>query len=193
MSYGSKQEQLKRLQDQVTDLRKKMIDLRKSQEPEKVKNYELVTKNGEKTNLADLFGNKNELFVIHNMGKKCAYCTLWADGFNGILGHLENRAAFVLSSPDASEIQRQFAESRGWKFRMVSTEGSSFTKDMGYQGENGFRPGVSVFVRSGDEILRVSDNEFGPGDDYCQLWHLLDLLPQGAAGWGPKFSYGIGK
>lgn len=190
MSYGSKQEQLKQLQDQVTELRKKIVSVRKSQEPEKVKNYELISKEGEKTKLASLFGDKKELFVIHNMGKKCAYCTLWADGFNGLLGHLENRAGFVVSSPDSPETQREFAQSRGWKFRMVSTAGSSFTKDLGYENDKGHRPGVSVFIKSGDEILRVSDTDFGPGDDYCQLWSLLDLLPEGAGNWQPKFAYG---
>lgn len=28
-----------------------------------------------------------------------------------------------------------------------------------------------------------------PGDDFCTLWHFFDLLPGGAAGWTPKFSY----
>ena len=193
MSYGAKNEQLKQLQDQVTELRKKIIAVRKSQEPEVVKNYELRLANGEKATLSSLFGQKNELFVIHNMGKKCPYCTLWADGFNGILPHLENRAAFVLSSPDAPEVQTEFAKSRGWNFCMASTAGTSFAKDLGYQGEDWLRPGVSVFMKSGDKVLRVSDTEFGPGDDFCQLWSLLDLLPTGANGWGPKFSYGMGK
>lgn len=190
MSYGTKNEQIQKLQEQVTELRKKVIELRKSQPPEKVENYKLTAVTGEQVNLADLFGDKKELFVVHNMGKKCAYCTLWADGFNGILNHLENRAAFVLSSPDAPEVQNEFAKSRNWNFRMVSTAGTSFGKDMGYQGDDWLRPGVSVFIKSGSDILRVSDNEFGPGDDYCQLWSLLDLLPVGADNWAPKFSYG---
>lgn len=190
MSYGSKQDQLKKLQEQVTELRKKITDVRKSQEPEKVKDYELTSSNGEKVRLSTLFGDKKELFVVHNMGKKCAYCTLWADGFNGILGHLESRAAFVVSTPDSIETQREFAQSRGWKFRMVSTAGSSFPRDMGYENDKGVRPGVSVFVKSGNDILRASDAEFGPGDDYMPIWNMFDLLPAGANGWGPKFNYG---
>jgi predicted dithiol-disulfide oxidoreductase (DUF899 family) len=193
MSYGSKNEQLKQLQDQVTELRKKILDVRKSQEPEKVKNYELTLSTGEKARLSELFGDKKELFVIHNMGKKCVYCTLWADGFNGLVSHLESRAAFVLSSPDSPQTQTEFAASRGWKFRMASTQGTSFTKDLGYQGDDWLRPGVSVFIRSGEDVLRVSDTEFGPGDDYCQLWHLFDLMPEGVAGWSPKYTYSGGK
>lgn len=190
MSYGAKKAQLQQLQNQMNELRKKILETRKAQEPEKVNNYEFTTKTGEKVKLADLFGDKKELFVIHNMGRKCTYCTLWADGFNGVIHHLENRAAFVLSSPDSPAVQSEFAQSRGWKFRMVSTEGTSFAKDLGYQNERGLQPGVSVFVKSGNDILRVSDDQFGPGDDYCHIWHLFDLLPIGAGEWTPKYQYG---
>jgi hypothetical protein len=40
-------------------------------------------------------------------------------------------------------------------------------------------PGVSVFKRDGNGIVRVSDTSFSPGDDYCTLWHFFDLLPGG--------------
>src|SRR4249920_2536188 len=49
-----------------------------------------------------------------------------AGGGNGVYDHLRNRAAFVLSSPDAPERQRQFAAGRGWRFPMISYEGTSF-------------------------------------------------------------------
>ena len=50
-------------------------------------------------------------------------------------------------------------------------------------------PGVSVFRREGDRISRVADTGFQPGDDFCALWHLLELLPGGAKGWSPRFNY----
>jgi predicted dithiol-disulfide oxidoreductase (DUF899 family) len=124
------------------------------------------------------------------MGASCVYCTLWADGFNGIHDHLANRAAFVVSSPDPPDAQRRFAAGRGWRFPMVSHVGTSFAADMGYRSEEGnWRPGVSVFRRAGDRIVRVADTGFEPHDDYCALWHLLGLLPGGAEGWSPRFSY----
>jgi len=45
--------------------------------------------------------------------------------------------------------------------------------------------------RSGasDRIVRMSDAVCGPGDDFCALWHMLDLLPEGASRWQPKVSY----
>jgi hypothetical protein len=50
-------------------------------------------------------------------------------------------------------------------------------------------PGVSVFKRNGDQILRVFDTRFGPCDDFCSNWHLFDLIREGADGWQPKFRY----
>jgi predicted dithiol-disulfide oxidoreductase (DUF899 family) len=94
--------------------------------------------------LSELFGDKADLFVIHNMGQSCPYCTLWADGFNGAYAHLSNRAAFVVSSPDTPEKQRKFAESRHWTFPMVSHEGTTFAEDMGYHQDGSWMPGVSV-------------------------------------------------
>ena len=56
-----------------------------------------------------LFGSMKDLFVIHNMGSGCPYCTLWADGYNGIYEHLTSRAAFVIASPDSPAAQQRFA------------------------------------------------------------------------------------
>jgi hypothetical protein len=60
---------------------------------------------------------------------------------------------------------------------------------MGYRDEHGgWRPGISAFKREGQRILRVSDAVWSPGDDFCTVWHFFDLLPEGAAGWSPKFT-----
>ena len=139
--------------------------------------------------LSQLFGDKDDLFVIHNMGKGCAYCTLWADGFNGVYPHLADRAAFVVSSPNTPDVQKAFAAGRGWRFPMVSHQGTTFADDMGYRRQEGWYPGVSVFKRDGEKVVRVSDAELGPGDDFCLVWHMFDLMPRGAAGWEPKFAY----
>jgi predicted dithiol-disulfide oxidoreductase (DUF899 family) len=129
------------------------------------------------------------------MGAACVYCTLWADGFNGLVHHLENRAAFVLASPDTPAAQQEFGESRGWRFKMVGYPDTSFADDMGYYAhdgnESGWQPGVSVFRKDGARIVRVSDANLGPGDDFCTAWHLFDLLPEGADGWAPKYKYEV--
>ena len=131
--------------------------------------------------LSSLFGDKDDLIVVHNMGRGCAYCTMWADGFNGVVAHLEDRAAFVVISPDEPEVQAEFAESRGWRFRMASAAGSDFTRDLGFEPEPGsYMPGFSVFHRQPDgTIVRTGRDFFGPGDDYCAPWRMFDLLNGG--------------
>jgi len=153
-----------------------------------VQDYEFSTLAGP-VKLSELFGDKNTLFMIHNMGIGCPYCTLWADGFNGILDHLQNRAAFVMSTPDGPDKQRSFAESRGWNFSMVSHQGTKFAEDMGYKGEDHWLPGISVFRKQNGQIVRVSNTGFGPGDDFCNIWHIFDLIPEGPDGWQPKYKY----
>ena len=181
-------EKLHHMRQQMQALRQEMHATLRATPPEPVADYQFATPDGP-VQLSALFGDKDDLFVIHNMGRGCAYCTLWADGYNGLVPHLESRAAFVVSSPDDPAAQRSFADSRGWRFRMVSHAGTSFAADMGYRGEHGFLPGVSVFRRQDGAIVRVSDTELGPYDEFCALWHFLDMLPDGAGSWRPRFSY----
>jgi len=105
--------------------------------------------------------------------------------------HLTSRAAFVIASPDSPAVQRRFARSRGWRFPMVSHQGPTFAEDMGYRSKNGgWRPGICAFRRERNRIVRVSDTGLSPGDDFCTVWHVFDLLPEGRGSWQPKFRYG---
>ena len=189
MSYKQTSAQIAQYRGQITELRKQMRAAQAAIEPEEVVDYAFTRADGGTTKLSDLFSGQDTLFVIHNMGAGCVYCTLWADGFNGVYDHLRSRAGFALSSPDAPAEQQKFAASRGWKFPMVSNQGTTFAEDMGYRPNGRAMPGVSVFKRKGDKIMRVADTAFTHGDDFCSVWHLFDLLPEGAAGWQPKFSY----
>jgi predicted dithiol-disulfide oxidoreductase (DUF899 family) len=188
MSYKTTAKKMAEYRQQIAELRKKIRKAQASVEPEEVQDYNFTGVDGS-IRLSELFGDKDDLFVIHNMGSSCPYCTLWADGYNGIYDHLANRAAFVVSSPDPPAKQKKFAAGRGWRFPMVSHEGTTFAQDMGYRSRNGWMPGISVFKRDRDRILRVSDTGFGPGDDFCALWHIFDLLPEGAGDWQPKYRY----
>ena len=158
---------------------------------QEVRDYTLTGSNGRKVALSSLFGEKDNLILVHNMGTSCPYCTMWADGFNGVLDHLEDRAAFALVSPNAPPVQKRFASSRGWRFKMVSSKGTTFSNDMGFETKQGSpEPGVSIFHKDcRGKIYRVSRDEFGPGDEYCIVWHFFDLLPEGSKGWEPKFRY----
>jgi predicted dithiol-disulfide oxidoreductase (DUF899 family) len=190
MTYRETVERLRQYRREIADLRAKMRHLQQSVEPEEVSDYEFAVAGG-KARLSSLFGDKDTLFVVHNMGASCPYCTLWADGFSGVFEHLRDRAAFVVSSPDAPARQQEFAASRNWKFPMVSHQGTSFAADMGYGDAGGFRPGVSVFKRQGAKLVRVADTAFSPSDDFCSVWHFFDLIPEGAAGWKPKYKYAV--
>lgn len=154
-----------------------------------VKDYSFATLKGP-VKLSALFGKKRDLFMIHNMGTGCSSCTMWADGFNGLYPHISDRASFVVSSPDGPEVQQDFAASRGWVFPMVSTQGTRFASDMGFENAAGRpMPGVSAFQKQDRKILRVSAASFNEGDDYCTVWRLFDMLPEGVDSWRPKKSY----
>lgn len=189
MTYQEDSQKLSAYRQQIAELRKKMRDVQSNIAPEKVQDYTFATPQGS-VQLSTLFGDKDTLILVHNMGRSCVYCTMWADGFNGIYPHLRDRAAFVVTSPDDPATQQRFAADRGWRFPMVSHQGTSFAADMGYTRDGRPMPGLSIFKRQGNEIQRVSDTGFQPGDDFCTVWHIFDLIPEGANGWEAKYAYG---
>ena len=188
MNYTAGSERLNAYRREIAGIRERMRATLAETEPQPVADYEFTTADG-KVRLSELFGGFADLMVVHNMGTSCPACTMWADGYNGVHHHIASRTAFAVSSPDPPEVQQRFAAERGWKFRMVSHMDSTFATDMGYRGAKGWRPGISVFRRDGARIVRVTDASWSPGDDFCTVWHFFDLLPDGAAGWKPKFHY----
>lgn len=190
----ARQQELEALYAEIQEKQKRLNELLRQHGPEPVRDYELGLPDGRRTTLCALFGDKQDLIVVHNMGTRCAYCTLWADGFNGVVPHLEDRAGFVVVSPDEPDVQRAFAEARGWRFRMASAAGTTFPADMGYmtehEGEPFPLPGFSTFRKKDDgSIERVAHAPFGPGDPYCGVFHLFALLEGGVGAWHPKLGY----
>lgn len=163
--------------------RKKMVDLgAKLGDTIVSQDYEFTSLDGEKVKLSEMFDDKKNLFVVHNMGKSCSYCTMWADGINGIYKYIEGRgkSAFVLMSGDDLETHRQFKNSRGWTMTSYSAKENDFTREMGFRSPDNehFWPGVSVFEKTDDgKIRRINREWFGPTDPYCAVWHFLELLP----------------
>jgi predicted dithiol-disulfide oxidoreductase (DUF899 family) len=189
MKYADGSARILEYRQQIANIREQMRATMRAVEPQPVADYEFSNSAGT-VRLSDLFGRHADLILIHNMGIACSSCTLWADGYNGIHHHVASRAGFVIASPDSPQVQLEFAGSRGWTFPMVSHAGTSFAADMGYRsGKGGWLPGMSVFQRQGDDIVRVSDASFSPGDDFCAIWHMFDMLPGGAADWRPKKQY----
>ncbi len=165
---------------------------RRKVEPLELPDYELTRPDGKPLRLSDAFGKRRDLLVVHNMGARCPMCTMWADGFSGLADHLQDRAGFLLTSPDAPKALKAFAKARGWRFPVASTAGTTFARHLGFEDAEGHPwPGVSALHRTEDgRILRVGTSAFGPGDDFCATFALLDLLADGQADWWPKLAYG---
>jgi predicted dithiol-disulfide oxidoreductase (DUF899 family) len=181
-------EDIASVQLEIARLSEKLRELHAANAPKPVKNYEFETSAG-KVSLRDLFGTSSRLLVIHNMGQGCRYCTLWADGFNGLLPHLENAFSVVVVSKDPPDVQRTFALSRGWGFRMASHGGGAYALEQSTIGGEDNMAGVVLYERKGDDIVRRNASSFGPGDLFCAQWHLLSLAGVGTDGWTPQYAY----
>jgi predicted dithiol-disulfide oxidoreductase (DUF899 family) len=175
------------LEKQIFELMGELAQARATAQPEEVPDYSFETTDGTVT-LSQLFGDRDKLIAVHNMGQGCRYCTLWADGFNGFVPHLEDAASFVVLSKDAPAVQRRFANERGWRFRMASHGGGKYLTEQGVQGE-GNHPGVVCYEKRDGKIFKLNKSNFGPGDTFCSMWSLLSLIGLDATSWTPQYSY----
>lgn len=178
-------EQLEReIQDRIT----RLAALRKPAVPTPVKDYTFATLEGGVT-LTGLFAGKDRLLAIHNMGAWCCYCTLWADGFNALLPHLESVCSVVLVSKDPPETQRAFALSRGWRFRMASHGGGEYIREQTAWAGHDNTPGLVTYVMHEGRPARLNSAALSPGYLYCPLWPMLGLLGIGEQEFTPRFTY----
>lgn len=182
-----------KLQQEIFDKQQELRKLQLNQPLEEIENYSFKNREGKEVDLLSLFKDSEELLVIHNMGKKCPYCTMWADGFRGYSEMLSDRMPWVLTTPDNFQDMKLFSESREWDFNVLSFYETSFAKDLGFEfekeGKRHYWPGVSALIKKNDKIYRTAKDSFGPGDVYNPVWHFLDLFPKGANNWHPKFKY----
>jgi len=185
------EQQIADLEMRLLEEKKTLAALRKKLKPVEVPDYVFKKHDSSEIKLSEMFGSSKDLIMVHNMGKGCPYCTLWADGFTGFTKHLENRAAFVVISKDPFDIQRDFYNSREWDFKMYSSHGTTFNRDIGFETvDGGQMPGVSAFYKDeSGRIFRTAFTFFGPGDDFCAVWPMLNLLKDGPDGWQPKYFY----
>jgi len=140
MSSTDVKAQITALEKQIFDLTAELNELRKAVPGREISDYTFKTQGGEVT-LLELFGGHDKLLVIHNMGQACRYCTLWADGFNGLLPHLESAMSVVLVSKDDPDVQRRIANERGWRFRLASHGGGEYLQEQGLSEEFRNMPG----------------------------------------------------
>lgn len=180
-------DRIQEIQIEIMKLKHSLAEEIANSPDEPVEDWELLDLDGKPVKLSALFGDKRELLVIHNMGKGCSYCSLWGDAMIGIANHLQQRSGFVLCSNDPPAVIKEFRELRGWQYPCVSGNGSGFAKAMGYMSDEGSpEPGVSAFHKQDDgAIVRTGHASFGPGDDFCGVWPMFDLLKGGVNGWEP--------
>ena len=144
------------------------------------------------------------LVVVHYMyggaqASPCPMCTLWADGYNAVARHLARRINFALVAQAGIGDIRALARRRGWRdLRLLSSAGSSFKTDLGFQDADGEQyPGLSVFILGRDGGPRhfysvsayLKEGEYRGMDLYTPVWNLLDLTPAGRGDWMPSLDY----
>jgi predicted dithiol-disulfide oxidoreductase (DUF899 family) len=164
------------------------------------KNYVFTGPKGKET-LADLFERRSQLIVYHFMygpdwEQGCKSCSFWADNFNGIIAHLNQRDVSMVATSTAPYATLQaFAKRMGWDFKWLSSGGTTFNQDYGvspapgkpldYNYGTAIRdmtemPGVSVFARDKAGAIHHTYSTYGRGLDMLNgAYHLLDLVPKG--------------
>jgi len=195
--FLAKEKEFTRLRDDLSQQRRELPWERVE------KDYVFEGEHGKET-LADLFGKHSQLIVYHFMYGPdweigCPSCSFWADNFNGIIPHLNQRdVSFVaVSRGPLAKLQAQ-ARQFGWNFKWVSSAGSDFNTDYGVsfspeaiaRGEAFYnygtqkvdgeeRPGVSAFIRQGDKIFHTYSTYARGVDMFNTAYHYLDVAPKG--------------
>lgn len=179
---------IEELERRIADLTEQLNAKRRDAQGRGVPNYQLMSLAGS-VPLSELFGGHDRLLAIHNMGQRCRYCTLWADGINGFLPHLESVMGVALLSKDLPEEQRRFANSRGWRFQLASHGGGEYIREQTTVQGQANMPGAVLYEKRDGRIFRKNAVVFGPGDMFCAAWNFLAMAGLGADNWTPQFSY----
>ena len=155
--------------------------------------------------LSELFTKSDApLILLHFMfGKQqeqfCPMCTMWADGYDGAIPHVSQRANFAVVVAGELAAFRGYARERGWRnLRLLSSAPSTLKRDLDLETPDGGQlPGVSVFLRGVDGRTRhfytgsamMGGGHFNGMDLFSPVWHFLDLTPAGREDWMPSRQY----
>lgn len=172
---GKALDDLKRQRDEIE---KKILALKQAQPKREIQDYVLKDVNGKDAKLSELFGAKDVLIAVQNMGRACEVCGIYGDELNGALKHLTAESAFIVVSSDDAETNRKTAAEHGWSFGLYSGKDSAFSKDLGFVGEKGPMPGFSVLQRKDGKILVHAQANFFQGDHVSGVLGILWSLPQ---------------
>ena len=160
------------------------------------------------TTLLDLFDGRRQLVVYHFMfepgwDEGCPSCSYLADNAVGAIVHLEARdTAFAMVSRAPFAAIEAFRRRMGWELTWVSSFGTDFNYDYAVtldesRGANEYNftdarrlraegrlwmdelPGLSVFVRDGDEVFHTYSTYSRGLDSLLNTYNYLDLTPLG--------------
>lgn len=155
--------------------------------------------------LAQLFDHRTQLVVYHFMFNPeweagCPHCSRWADNFNGVIVHLNQRDVTMIAVSRAPYAKLAAYKARmGWSFKWVSSGQSDFNVDYGVSftpeevaskhafynftiqnPRNGEREGVSVFYKDPAGALFHTYSTYARGIDMLNVdYQYLDLVPRG--------------
>ncbi|MBM6405607.1 DUF899 domain-containing protein [Phycicoccus sp. CSK15P-2] len=166
-----------RLRDEVSARRREMGVVRVE------KDYRFVGPDGE-TTLLGLFEGRRQLIVRHFMfqpewSEGCIGCSMQADSV-GHLAHMNARdTTFVMTSRAEQDRLTAFADRMGWDIPWFTTVGDVFNRDYGVTTDEGDIPGVSVFIRDGEDVYYTYSVFDRGGDIFKNFYNYLDLTPMG--------------
>ena len=177
------------------------------------KEYLFVGPNGKQT-LSDLFDGRTQLIVYHfmydpNWDAGCPSCSFWADNFNGIVVHLNQRDVTMIAVSKAPYTKiGEYKKRMGWNFKWVSSYDNDFNfdyhvsftpKELGekkafynYNLQDTHSPereGVSVFYKDTADHVFHTYSAYARGIDVLNVaYHYLDLVPKGRDEDGHEFA-----
>ncbi|MGY3572631.1 DUF899 domain-containing protein [Vibrio paucivorans] len=197
-SLLEKEKQFTQLRDELSQQRRDMPWRKINQD------YLFETEDGTKS-LTELFAGKSQLIVYHFMygpdwEEGCPSCSFWADNFNPIVTHLNQRDIHLVAVSRASLDKLQnYRKRMGWSFDWVSSFSNSFNSDFNVsfsqqeidsgQAVYNYRPsqfpsleapGISVFVKNDHGEVFHTYSCYARGLDMLNgAYHLMDLVPKG--------------
>ena len=209
-AYAKLRDELARAEIALRDQRERVAELRRALPvDQQIGDASLAeVRDGEAATvmLSELFENPEQpLLLLHFMygkaqSRPCPMCTMWADGYDGVMPHLRQRMNFaMLVAGDAASFEA-YARSRGWRnVRIVSAGDSDLKRQLGFEGPDGAQfPGASVFVRRADGSIvhtyslcaMYSESEGRGMDLLSPVWNFFDLMPEGRGEFMPSKAYG---
>jgi predicted dithiol-disulfide oxidoreductase (DUF899 family) len=168
------------------------------------KPYAFVGPSGQQS-LSDLFDGRSQLVVYHFMFDPsweagCKHCSFWADNFDPIILHLNQRdVTMVAVSRAPYEKLAAYEKRMGWRFKWLSSHGTDFNRDFGvsflegevsakkadynFKVQDPFdteREGLTVFSKDAAGAIFRTYSAYARGIDMINTaYNILDLVPKG--------------